>query len=44
MLGIVGPNWEQQIVAELDSSLNKWVDAVPDHRAFAPISTKCCNT
>ena len=35
MLGKVGegPRWEQQIVADLDSSLNKWVDAVPDHRA-----------
>jgi hypothetical protein len=32
ILGIVGPQWEQQIVAELDSSLNKWIDSVPDHR------------
>ena len=32
LLGFVGPHWEQQIVAELDSALNKWVDSVPDHR------------
>jgi hypothetical protein len=34
LLGVVGQQWEQQIVAELDSALNKWVDSVPDHRAF----------
>ena len=27
----MGHNWEQHIVAELDSALNKWVDSVPDH-------------
>ena len=30
--GFVGPEWEQRIVAELDSALNKWSDTVPDHR------------
>jgi hypothetical protein len=29
--------WEQHIVAELDSALNKWVDSVPDHCTFARI-------
>ncbi|KAG5645116.1 hypothetical protein DXG03_006930 [Asterophora parasitica] len=33
-LGFVGPQWEQHIVSELDSALNHWVDAVPDHRAL----------
>lgn len=33
LLGFVGQQWEQHIVAELDSALNKWVDSVPDHRA-----------
>lgn len=33
-LGFVGQEWEQHIVAELDSALNKWIDAVPDHRVF----------
>ena len=32
LLGFVGQQWEQHIVAELDSALNKWVDSVPDHR------------
>ena len=36
MLGFVGPQWEQHIVAELDSALNKWIDSVPDHRKFRP--------
>ena len=31
-LGYVGPEWEQRIVAELDSALNKWIDTVPEHR------------
>ncbi|KAG6845260.1 hypothetical protein H0H87_011995 [Tephrocybe sp. NHM501043] len=31
VLGFVGKQWEQHIVAELDSALNKWVDSVPDH-------------
>lgn len=30
-LGFVGPHWEQHIVAELDSSLNEWIDTVPEH-------------
>ncbi|KAH9992246.1 fungal-specific transcription factor domain-containing protein [Russula compacta] len=30
-LGFVGPHWEQQIVAELDSTLNEWIDTVPGH-------------
>ena len=34
LLGFVGQQWEQHIVAELDSALNKWVDSVPDHRMF----------
>ena len=34
LLGFVGQQWEQHIVAELDSALNKWVDSVPDHRTF----------
>ena len=33
-LGHSDKQWEQRIVAELDSALNKWVDTVPAHRAF----------
>ncbi|KZT07889.1 uncharacterized protein LAESUDRAFT_724354 [Laetiporus sulphureus 93-53] len=36
LLGFVGKQWEQQIVAELDSALNKWVDSVPDHLRWDP--------
>ncbi|RPD52801.1 hypothetical protein L227DRAFT_646228 [Lentinus tigrinus ALCF2SS1-6] len=36
MLGMVGPEWEQKIVAELDSSINKWVDLVPPHLKWDP--------
>ena len=35
LLGFVGQQWEQHIVAELDSALNKWIDSVPDHREHA---------
>ena len=30
-LGNAGDDWKQHIITELDSALNKWVDAVPDH-------------
>ncbi|KAH0832830.1 hypothetical protein J3R83DRAFT_11755 [Lanmaoa asiatica] len=36
LLGFVGQQWEQHIVAELDSSLNKWIDEVPDHLRWDP--------
>ncbi|KIM34698.1 hypothetical protein M413DRAFT_33089 [Hebeloma cylindrosporum] len=36
LLGFVGQHWEQHIVAELDSALNKWVDLVPDHLRWDP--------
>ena len=31
LLGYVGPQWQQTIVAQLDSALNKWVDSIPDY-------------
>jgi hypothetical protein len=31
-LGLVGNDWEHRIVAELDSSLNKWKDSLPEVR------------
>ncbi|TFK49562.1 hypothetical protein OE88DRAFT_1726802 [Heliocybe sulcata] len=31
LLGFVGKEWEQRIVAELDSEMNKWFDSVPTH-------------
>ncbi len=27
--------WEDRIVAELDSELNRWLDTVPEHRKYA---------
>ncbi|KAI0360889.1 hypothetical protein OH77DRAFT_1393127 [Trametes cingulata] len=36
LMGFVGQEWEERIVAELDSLLNKWVDTVPDHLRWDP--------
>ncbi|KAF5328394.1 hypothetical protein D9619_013329 [Psilocybe cf. subviscida] len=36
MSATVGPAWEQTVVSELDSALNKWADAVPDHLKWDP--------
>jgi hypothetical protein len=36
MLGFIGNQWNQNIVAELDSALNKWTDEVPDHLRWEP--------
>ncbi|KAF7319767.1 Zn(2)-C6 fungal-type domain-containing protein [Mycena kentingensis (nom. inval.)] len=30
------PRWEEHIVAELDSALNKWVDDIPEHLRWDP--------
>ncbi|KIJ13123.1 hypothetical protein PAXINDRAFT_14023 [Paxillus involutus ATCC 200175] len=35
-LGFVGQQWEEHIVAEHDSALNKWFDAVPQHLRWDP--------
>ena len=32
LLGFVGSQWEERIVAELDSAMNAWIDSVPHHR------------
>ncbi|KAJ4477535.1 fungal-specific transcription factor domain-containing protein [Lentinula aciculospora] len=36
LMGFGGDEWEQHIVAELDSALNQWVDSVPDHLRWDP--------
>ncbi|OJT05037.1 hypothetical protein TRAPUB_4102 [Trametes pubescens] len=36
LLGFVGHEWEERIVAELDSLLNKWIDTLPDHLRWDP--------
>ncbi|KIM46822.1 hypothetical protein M413DRAFT_440397 [Hebeloma cylindrosporum] len=35
-LGFAAQQWEQDLVADLDSKLNKWVDSVPDHLRWNP--------
>ncbi|THV02448.1 hypothetical protein K435DRAFT_749568 [Dendrothele bispora CBS 962.96] len=36
LLGLVGDNWEQTTVAELDSALNNWINSIPDHLRWDP--------
>ncbi|KAK0241803.1 fungal-specific transcription factor domain-containing protein [Armillaria nabsnona] len=36
ILGLTGKDWEQRLVAGLDSSLNAWVDSIPDHLRWDP--------
>ncbi|KAF8875510.1 fungal-specific transcription factor domain-containing protein [Infundibulicybe gibba] len=38
--GLVGKKWEQHIVSELDSALNKWVDSIPPHLRWDPNRTR----
>ncbi|KAK7062867.1 Gypsy retrotransposon integrase-like protein 1 [Paramarasmius palmivorus] len=30
-LSMSGPEWNEKVVSQLDSSLNAWIDAIPDH-------------
>ncbi|KAF8506241.1 fungal-specific transcription factor domain-containing protein, partial [Hysterangium stoloniferum] len=32
----MGPTWEQDVIVGLDSSLNRWVDSVPEHLRWDP--------
>ena len=34
ILGYAGKRWAKHILVTLDSALNKWVDAVPEHRTL----------
>ncbi|KAF8904482.1 fungal-specific transcription factor domain-containing protein [Gymnopilus junonius] len=36
LVGLIGHEWEHRIVAELDSSLNKWKDSLPDFLQWDP--------
>ncbi|KAI0337246.1 hypothetical protein BDW22DRAFT_1364331 [Trametopsis cervina] len=36
ILGFVGPQWEERIVADLDSALNNWMDSIPHHLRWDP--------
>ncbi|KAL6301104.1 fungal-specific transcription factor domain-containing protein, partial [Sparassis latifolia] len=33
---LVGPDWQEKIVAELDSSLNEWTDLIPEQLRWDP--------
>ncbi|KAL0950434.1 hypothetical protein HGRIS_010385 [Hohenbuehelia grisea] len=35
-LGLVGPEWNQKLVTEMGSFLNKWHDSVPQHLRWDP--------
>ncbi|KAF7318865.1 Zn(2)-C6 fungal-type domain-containing protein [Mycena chlorophos] len=36
LIGLGDDKWEEQVVVELDSALNKWFDAVPNHLRWDP--------
>ncbi|KIY46562.1 hypothetical protein FISHEDRAFT_47082 [Fistulina hepatica ATCC 64428] len=36
LVGHTGPDWERQMVSDLDSALNKWLDSVPDFLRWDP--------
>ncbi|KAJ2916770.1 hypothetical protein MD484_g3617, partial [Candolleomyces efflorescens] len=36
--GLIGSEWETRVVTELDSSLNKWKDALPQHLVWDPLN------
>jgi hypothetical protein len=38
LTGLIGDQWEEHVVAELDSSMNKWKDTLPDHCASSHIT------
>ncbi|KAF8650393.1 hypothetical protein AX16_005201 [Volvariella volvacea WC 439] len=37
--GMIGEQWEQHIVRELDSALNRWLDSLPEHLKWDPHRT-----
>lgn len=39
-IGLTKLEWNEKIVAELDSSLNKWADDLPEHREYGRIKVK----
>ncbi|KAJ7188000.1 fungal-specific transcription factor domain-containing protein [Mycena filopes] len=39
LMGLVGPEWEQRAVAELDSAMNEFLGSLPDHLRWDPNRT-----
>lgn len=38
--GRQGPEWEQDMVSEIDSALNAWKDSVPEHRKLSALFSR----
>ncbi|KAJ3568863.1 hypothetical protein NP233_g5435 [Leucocoprinus birnbaumii] len=36
LTGLIGDQWEERVVTELDSSMNKWKDSLPEHLRWDP--------
>ncbi|KAJ6613998.1 fungal-specific transcription factor domain-containing protein [Mycena sp. CBHHK59/15] len=36
LIGLVDQDWEEEVVVELDSALNTWLDSVPEHLRWDP--------
>ncbi|KAI0790296.1 fungal-specific transcription factor domain-containing protein [Irpex lacteus] len=36
LLGLVGSDWQQKIVSQIDSALNRWLDSIPPHLRWDP--------
>ncbi|KAI0092329.1 fungal-specific transcription factor domain-containing protein [Irpex rosettiformis] len=36
LLGLVGPDGQQRVVAQIDSALNRWLDSIPEHLRWDP--------
>lgn len=34
LTGLIGNEWEERVVSDLDSSMNRWKDSLPDHRTL----------
>ncbi|KAK0466964.1 uncharacterized protein EV420DRAFT_1636000 [Desarmillaria tabescens] len=41
MLGLTGKGWKERLVSEIGSSMNAWMDSLPDHLRWDP---NCDNT
>ncbi|KAF5393252.1 hypothetical protein D9757_000764 [Collybiopsis confluens] len=38
LLGLVGEEWDQKILKEIDAALHKWFTSVPEHSKYCPLS------
>jgi hypothetical protein len=33
-LGLLGKDWQQNVITQLHTALNEWTDSLPSHRAL----------